>query len=121
MNTSSDLGAGIRKANADYTVVDRTPLHLSAGELVTLGVEDKAWAGWVWVTTAEGRGTYVPASCLQPLHPPQARVLEAFEAVDLSVKKGQPVTVLQEVSGWFWCRNEGGQEGWVPDYVLSRG
>ena len=121
MNPSSNLSAGIRKANADYTVVDRMPLHLRGGEIVALGVEDKAWAGWVWVTTAEGRGTYVPAACLQQLGPAQAKVLQAFDAVDLSVKKGEPVRVLREVSGWFWCRNEGGQEGWVPDYVLSQG
>lgn len=120
MKTSSDLAAGIRKANADYTVVDRTPLHLEAGEIVTLGREDKAWTGWVWVTTSENRGTYAPVTFLERTNPGQAMVRQAFEAVDLSVKKGEPLSLLREVSGWFWCRNEGGQEGWVPDYVLSQ-
>ena len=49
----------------------------------------------------------------------QATVVEEFQAVDLSLKKGEAVTALREVCGWFWCRNAAGAEGWVPDYVLS--
>jgi hypothetical protein len=119
MNKPSEAKATIRKANADYTVVDRSPLTMKAGEIVDLGVEDKAWAGWVWVTNKEGRGTYLPAAALERLGAAQAKVLEDFEAVDLSVGQGEAVTVLREVSGWFWCRSEAGLEGWVPDYVLS--
>lgn len=108
-----------RTANADYTVVDRSPVCLKAGETVDLGMEDKAWAGWVWASNQEGRGTYVPVTSLERISGEQARVVEEFQAVDLSLKKGETVTALREVCGWFWCRNAAGSEGWVPDYVLG--
>lgn len=119
MSQTSDANAPRRLSNADYTVVDRSPVCLKAGEIVDLGLEDKAWAGWVWASNADGRGTYVPVTSLERLGPDQAKVLEEFQAVDLSLKKGEEVTVLREVCGWFWCRNTAGAEGWVPDYVLE--
>lgn len=125
MNASLSANAPTRVANADYTVVDRTPLTLAAGEKVTLGNADKAWEGWVWATTSEGRGTYLPVSFLEETEtensPGQAQLKEPFAAIDLSVKKGDTVTCLREVSGWFWCRDTSGAEGWLPDYVLAAG
>ncbi len=108
-----------RRANADYTVVDRTPVLLLDGELVEVGQPDQAWEGWVWVSNAADRGTYVPVTLLEQISPDQARLREAFQAVDLCLKKGETVSCLREVCGWFWCRNAAGAEGWVPDYVLS--
>lgn len=119
MSQTPDFKQQERISNADYTVVDRSPVCLKAGETVELGGEDKAWAGWVWAANAEGRGTYVPVSSLERLEEGRARVTEEFQAVDLCVKKGEKVTALREVCGWFWCRNAAGQEGWVPDYVLA--
>ena len=108
-----------KTSNADYTVVDRSPVCLKVGEIVDLGMEDKVWAGWVWASNQEGRGTYVPVTSLERVGEEQAKVVEEFQAVDLSLKKGEEVTALREVCGWFWCRNAAGAEGWVPDYVLS--
>lgn len=119
MSKTSGFKAQARRANADYTVVDRSPVCLRVGETVELGMEDKVWAGWVWASNAEGRGTYVPVTSLERLGPEEAKVVEEFQAVDLSLKKGEEVTALREVCGWFWCRNAAGAEGWVPDYVLS--
>lgn len=108
-----------RVSNADYTVVDRSPVCLKVGETVELGMEDKVWSGWVWAANEEGRGTYVPVTSLERTGDDRALVVEEFQAVDLSLKKGEEVTALREVCGWFWCRNAVGAEGWVPDYVLS--
>ena len=119
MSGSSDLKTKRRFSNADYTVVDRSPVCLKVGEVVDLGMEDKGWAGWVWAGNAEGRGTYVPVTILERQGKEQAVVVEEFQAVDLCLKKGEEVTALREVCGWFWCRNAAGEEGWVPDYVLS--
>lgn len=121
MSQSSSFEPQRRVSNADYTVVDRSPVCLKKGELVELGLEDKAWAGWVWASNTEGRGTYVPVTSLKRINDESAEVVEEFQAVDLSLKKGEEVTALREVCGWFWCRNEAGAEGWVPDYVLSAG
>ncbi|MDB6133357.1 MAG: Variant protein [Verrucomicrobiales bacterium] len=119
MNSSPSADAPTHVANADYTVVDRSPLTLAAGETVTLGNEDKAWEGWVWAVTAEGRGTYLPVSFLEKTGEERARLREPFAAVDLSVKKGDPIVSLRGVSGWFWCRDAKGSEGWLPDYVMA--
>lgn len=119
MSETSDFKKQRRVSNADYTVVDRSPVCLKAGELVELGNEDKVWTGWVWVSNAEGRGTYVPVSSLERISEGEAKVVVEFQAVDLSLEKGEEVTALREVCGWFWCRNASGDEGWVPDYVLS--
>ncbi|MES2708794.1 MAG: SH3 domain-containing protein [Verrucomicrobiota bacterium] len=119
MNPSISVNVPARVANADYTVVDRSPLTLVAGDTVTLGREDRAWEGWVWATTEEGRGTYLPVNFLEETGDGQARLREPFAALDLSVRKGDAVTCLREVSGWFWCRDAAGLEGWLPDYVLA--
>jgi hypothetical protein len=119
MSGTSNFKEQAKTSNADYTVVDRSRVCLKVGETVDLGMEDKVWAGWVWASNQEGRGTYVPVTSLERVGEEQAKVVEEFQAVDLSLKKGEEVTALREVCGWFWCRNAAGVEGWVPDYVLS--
>ena len=102
-------------ANTNYTVVDRSPLHLQPGDPVTPGPRDQSWPGWIWVTTADGRGSYVPEDILDPAG---TSVHTSFSARDLSVRQGERVTALREVKGWLWCRNAAGEEGWLPEFVL---
>ncbi len=104
-------------ANTNYTVVDRSPLHIQAGDTVTVGPRDKSWPGWIWVSTQDGRGSYVPEDILE-MDGARARIRTAFSARDLSVKSGESVTALREISGWLWCRNAAGEEGWLPEFVL---
>ncbi len=104
-------------ANTNYTVVDRSPLHIQEGDSVTVGPRDKSWPGWIWVSTTEGRGSYVPEDLLE-IDGTNARVRQAFSARDLSVKSGEEVTALREVNGWLWCQNAVGEEGWLPEFVL---
>ena len=108
------------RANADYTVIDRAPLTLTAGQTVRLGRRDADWPGWVWATSEDGRGSYVPEEVVDATESENAVVLQAFQAQDLSVKKHDLVSSLREVKGWHWCRNAGGQEGWLPAYLLAR-
>ena len=107
------------RANADYTVIDRAPLSLTQGQTVRLGRRDADWPGWVWVTAEDGRGSYVPEEVLEVGGTDSATVVQAFHAHDLSVKKGAEVTSVREVKGWHWCRDQAGQEGWLPAYLLS--
>ena len=113
-------------ANTNYTVVDRSPLHLAVGDVVAIGPRDRSWPGWIWASTTDGRGSYVPEDILVVAENPgpnehgQATVRVAFSARDLSVRHGELVHALREVSGWLWCRNEAGDEGWLPDFVFRR-
>lgn len=104
-------------ANTNFTVLDRSPLSISAGDTVSVGPRDKSWEGWIWVSTADGRGSYVPEDILE-IDGTSANVKAAFSARDLSVKKGEAVTALREVKGWLWCRKSDGEEGWLPEFVL---
>jgi hypothetical protein len=107
------------RANSDYTVVDRNPLHLLVGETVRLGPADASWPGWVWVSRPDGRGSFVPEDHLEKNSSQEATVAKAFNARDLSVKRHECVIALREVKGWLWCRNEAGEEGWLPEFVLA--
>ncbi len=107
------------RANADYTVVDRSPLQLGAGDSVKLGPLDKAWPGWIWASDAEGRGTYVPQEAVVPSEDGMGRMTSDFNARDLSVKKHEVVRALREVGGWLWCQAGDGREGWLPAFVLN--
>lgn len=105
-------------ATADYEVIDRAPLVLAIGDKVRLGNPDADWPGWIWVTTLDGRGSYVPQDHLQKGDDGVTTVCTAFHARDLSVQRGDPVTSLREVKGWHWCRRDDGSEGWLPSYLL---
>lgn len=107
------------QASSDYTVIDRAPLSLRVGQVVRLGKKDADWPGWIWATNDEGRGSYVPEDILVPGEPGHAIVQQAFQAHDLSVRKGESITSLREVRGWHWCINTAGLEGWLPAYLLG--
>lgn len=113
------MAQGIYVANADYEVIDRSPLVLAAGEVVEVLAADAAWPGWTLVAVADGRRGHVPDSLLIKEPDGRCRLAEGFDARDLSLKRGQKVESLRESDGWHWCRNEGGAEGWVPDYLLD--
>lgn len=103
---------------ADYEVIDRAPLILQTGDSVRVGKADADWPGWIWVTAITGRGSYVPDEILAKSDDGTARVQQPFHARDLSVVKDEPVVSVREVRGWHWCRNEDGEEGWLPAYLL---
>jgi hypothetical protein len=46
--------------------------------------------------------------------------LRAYDATELSVIISEELTILDEESGWFWCRHEDGRLGWVPKECVER-
>ena len=108
----------IFSVTSDYTVIDRAPLELTSGQKVKTGRTDVDWPGWVWVTADDGRGSYVPEDILSEMKDGIATVIHAFAAHDLSVRAKDQVESIRHVRGWHWCRNSGGQEGWLPAYLL---
>jgi hypothetical protein len=105
--------------NADYEVIDLSPLRLAAGERVRVVHADRVWPGWSFVHTAEGRGTYLPDAVTRDLGGGLLELREAFDATDLSVTRGELVESSREADGWHWCRNAAGRCGWVPGYLLT--
>ena len=113
------MPAPVFTANSNYTIIDREPLVLVAGEAVKPGPSDRVWPGWLFVTNAAGCSTYVPDATVAMAADGTGRMLARFDATDLSVRKGDKIISLQENGGWHWCRNADGQTGWVPAYVLE--
>ncbi|MCH7228302.1 SH3 domain-containing protein [Haloferula sp. A504] len=105
-------------ANADYEERDANPIRLRAGQEVTVGPADRAWPGWVWAIDGEDRGGYVPEEILEPHGEGRFSAMEDFDPTVLVVKRWDELESLRQIHGWHWCRNAGGQEGWVADYLM---
>ncbi len=105
-------------ANSDYEEKDSEPIRLMPGDVVRVGLEDRAWPGWVWATDARGNDGYVPENILKPMENGGFAVEESFDPVVLTVRRGDRLESLRQIHGWHWCRNARGSEGWVAGYLL---
>ncbi len=106
-------------ANADYEDKDSNPIHLDAGEEVTVGIADRAWPGWVWATDNNGNDGYVPEEILEPLGEGRFAAMEDYDPTVLTIKRGDRIESIRHNHGWHWCRNANGEEGWVGGYLLK--
>lgn len=79
-----------------------------------VGDRDTEWPEFVFVTTSQGSG-WVPARHLSSDQGAAAAEV-AYDTAELAVAAGEEVTVVDrdDVSGWWWCRDSDGAEGWVP-------
>ena len=98
----------------DHVPPDRPPIRISVGEVVTLGARDTQWPAFVFVTTADGEG-WVPARHIAA-DDGRGTITAAYDTSELAVVAGEQVAVIEKdtESGWWWCRNNGGSEGWIP-------
>ncbi|WGD36785.1 SH3 domain-containing protein [Lysinibacter sp. HNR] len=102
----------------DHEIPTRAPLKIQPGEEVSIGKRDTEWPAFVFVTTPTGTG-WVPARHIDT-HGSLGTVLVAYDTTELPASAGETVEVLSDdpESGWAWCRNRSGLEGWVPHRVL---
>ncbi|WP_282610382.1 SH3 domain-containing protein [Pelagibius sp. Alg239-R121] len=101
-------------------------LSVKKGEQVETGVRDEAWPGWIWCRNDSGLGGWLPEELLSSNEGGGkaegggiAKTLEAFDTGELTVLAGQTVEGNKHRNGWDWCRNDSGQEGWVPSDCLK--
>ncbi|REK11842.1 MAG: hypothetical protein DWQ40_11875 [Actinobacteria bacterium] len=95
------------------------PIQLAVGEVVEVGERDTEWPEFVKVNTKSGSG-WVPARHLSA-EKGQARVIIPYDTTELATVQGEELVVLKRdrISGWTWCQNSEGREGWVPDRTLD--
>lgn len=106
-------------ANADFQVIDRQPVKLTASEIVTVTAPDRAWPGWVAIQTATQRNAHIPDEFLT-IDGDSATLLEDFDSTDLCVKRGDKILSHREIHGWHWCDNlTNAETGWLASYLLS--
>jgi hypothetical protein len=118
--------------NAGRTVIVDEPyespyahaVRFKAGEHVLAGGDDPDWPGWVWTTSREGRSGWAPLRYLlidveaaRPAtggEPSNALATRDYDGTELTVAAGTVLEVIDEESGWLWCRAAGGELGWLP-------
>ena len=105
-------------ANADYEEKDSDPIHLEAGDEITVGLVDRAWPGWVWAEDDKGNDGYVPEEILEPLGEGRFAAMEAFDPTVLVIKAGDELESLKQIHGWHWCKNVRGEQGGGAGYLL---
>jgi hypothetical protein len=98
---------------ADYDTPFPNPLDLRAGQELAVGDRESEWLGWIWCTTSEGIGGWLPESYVIR-QGNTATLRRDYDATELSVRAGEKLVVTMEESGWLWCENRTGQRGWVP-------
>ena len=105
-------------ATAEHQIPERAPIRLTIGDAVVVGDRDTEWPEFVFVTVSKGSG-WVPARYLSADRG-AATVDEPYDTTELAVAAGEQVEVIarDDASGWWWCRNDGGHEGWVPRSVF---
>lgn len=105
---------------ADHEIPDRPPLTVTPGESVTVGERDTEWPAFVFVTSEHGTG-WVPARHLE-IEGTTGVVRVAYDTTELPARTGETVELLSDdpESGWAWCRNDRGTEGWIPHRALAR-
>lgn len=107
------------RVTSAHEVPERKPIEVRPGEVVEVGRRDTTWPAFVFVTTGSGEG-WVPALHLE-IEGSRGVVTEGYDTTELATSVGEILQVLKrdERSGWLWCRNQAGREGWVPRLVVD--
>jgi hypothetical protein len=107
----------VARVNSTYRVIAEHhasfpySLVLRAGDTVT--VSERRESGWIWCMNDDGVGAWIPETYLKQ-EDRRATVLADYDSTELSTKIGEELSCLNEESGWIWCVNQAGQQGWVP-------
>jgi len=105
----------IQRYQTEYT----DPIVVSKGEVLTLGGRDTQWVGWIWCWNGAGKGGWVAERYLE-LAEATGTMLRDYDAHELNVNTGEELEILDEESGWLWCRNSAQHEGWIPAENVQR-
>jgi len=97
----------------NYKAAYPNPLILDKGETVTIEDRESKWPGWVWVISQTGTAGWIPARIVEQ-EGAIGRIIEHYNATELTVRAGTELTFSREESGWLWCTTPEGNSGWVP-------
>ena len=96
-----------------HAPVHAQALTAKAGERLRLGRRDDEWPGWIWCTAESGVSSWVPESFLA-IDGQESRLVEDYDATELTVRPGELLALQREVNGWWWATDDQGRMGWVP-------
>jgi hypothetical protein len=107
------------RVRADHAVPERAPHRFEVGDPVSVGTRDTEWPAFVFVTAERGSG-WVPARHIDTTSsPPTMRA--TYDTQELPASEGETVQLVLDdpESGWAWCRDADGREGWLPHRALT--
>lgn len=110
----------VRQVIKSYQRYYPDPISLVAGERVRVTKQD-LWDGvhsWLWCINDAGKEGWTPEAYLSR-HGEYATCTQAYSAWELSVTEGDVLQTLKSESGWFWCENAQGEQGWVPENCFA--
>jgi uncharacterized protein YgiM (DUF1202 family) len=114
MNISSEFKPKYIKVCNDYNAAYPDPLKVTEGEIMIIIRDDAEWPGWIWCRNSNGKEGWVPKNYAR-IEKNQAVMICDYNAAELTVSSGEKLLILKKESNWFWCRNDSGVEGWVPE------
>ncbi|MCB2097773.1 MAG: hypothetical protein AB7F91_15385 [Parvularculaceae bacterium] len=114
-----DLAGRVAVVIEDYRRFYDDPIAVSAGDIVIPDAERKTdLFGWIWCAGPDGRGGWTPLQWIDRSVVPW-RMIRDFNALELTVVKGERLALLYSESGFVMARTEDGRIGWAPQGVLK--
>ena len=110
------------QVSRDYRATNADPITVRAGEPLLLSGRVEPWMDqpewiWVWATDPRGKSGWVPQTYILQ-QGDQASARYDYSARELDAGAGEIVRIEREESGWYWCANHQGEQGWLPvDHV----
>ena len=103
------------KVVATHRPSQTPPIQVRPGDPVQVHERDDEWPAFVKVTTPAGGSGWIPSRHLS-VPAGSATVITAYNTQELAGLPDEVLTVVErdDESGWHWCRNAQGQEGWIP-------
>lgn len=103
---------------ADYQAPYPDPIQAEAGDVVVIDFGKKTEIqGWLWCANSAGKSGWVPINYIE-IRGNQGTMLCNYNAIELTIRAGEKLTVHKEQSGFYWATNQSGKQGWVPvDHV----
>ena len=90
------------------------PIAVRAGEEVLIdSARTTDCAGWVWCASRAGKGGWVPEAYIER-HGEVGSMRCDYDAIELTVRVGDILTVHKAESGFLWVTDLAGRTGWVP-------
>jgi hypothetical protein len=113
-----DLAGRTAIAVEDYDRPYADPIAVRAGDCVTPDFARKTdLVGWIWCRGDDGREGWTPAQWIDRSRKPW-RMLRDFNALELTLRKGDRLALMYVESGFVMTRAADGREGWAPQGAL---
>jgi len=102
----------------DHTSEYPEPISFDAGAPLIVGEaydRPEGWEHWFFCTTPGQAGGWVPAQVIQRTSGDRAIARTSYTARELDVRKGDRVSGLTRLNGWWWCETpDRTRSGWIP-------